>query len=350
MTVVLSDIDAALAAALRDPRLLGGMTSVPPETLAAAAARHGICAVLLQRAAAAEVPLGAVGDRLRIGASGEAAAAALRDAESIRVIAHLHRAGIPHVVIKGLALAYTVYAQPWFRPRSDTDLLVKEDDVARIDEVFRDDGYVLLPHVRGELILPQRHYYKADGRGFQHKWDVHWRLTSSHVLADAPADREVWEHAQRVEAIGGALAPSAPHALMISCVHRLAHHYDDPHLLWLWDIRLLIESMSPADLTCFSRLASRAPAAAAACGRSSPRCSAPRRRTARRRFFGAAREGGRNISLVNYEACPRGRVCGRSGNTPFHRCRRCGSVIPRCRACWCRCCIRGVSCVACRDG
>jgi hypothetical protein len=55
---------------------------------------------------------------------------------------------------------------------------------------------------------------------------------------------------------------------MISCVHRLAHHYDDPHLLWLWDIRLLIESMSPGDLTRFSRLASRAGAAAAACGRS----------------------------------------------------------------------------------
>ncbi len=238
------------------------------EAMADAADRHGVPAVLLNRAATAGIPSGAILDPLRGRASAAAAAAALRDQESIRMIACLRRAGIPHIVIKGLALAYSLYAQPWMRPRSDTDLLVRERDIPRLDALFRAEGYALLPHVRGEVTLPQRHYHRVEASGFRHNWDLHWRLTASHVLADAPRDGELWAGARPLEAIGGAEVPAWPHALMIACVHRLAHHHDDPRLIWLWDIRLLLEAMSPGDISTFERLARSAPAPAAACGRS----------------------------------------------------------------------------------
>lgn len=267
MTVILSDIDAVLAAALREPRALVG-TTMEAESLAEAADRHGVAAVLLHHAATAGVPLDSLEAPLRARAAGTAAAIAARDRESIRMLASLDRARVRHVVLKGLALAYTVYPQPWMRPRSDSDLLVRASDLPALDEVFRAEGYARLPHVRGDLTLPQRHYDKVDRAGAQHNWDVHWRLTSSHVLAEAPSDDEVWEHAGAVDAIGGAAAPALPHTLMIACVHRLAHHHDDPRLVWLWDIRLLLEAMSAEDVNEFGRLAARDLASASACGRS----------------------------------------------------------------------------------
>ncbi len=266
--MALSDIDVCLAAALREPQMLTGIETSRADAVVEAAARHGVAAVLRHRAAGYVLP-SALATALRSRVAAEAAAAAVRDREAVRVLGSLARGKIQHAVIKGLALAYTVYPQPWMRPRSDTDLLVKEDDLDRLDRVFRDEGYELLPHVRGDLILPQRHFCKTEAVGeFRHNWDVHWRMTSSHVLSDAPPEEEVWEHLRAIDALGSAQAPAAPHALMIACIHRLAHHHDDPRLIWLWDIRLLLEAMPAGEVNLFAQQAARHPAAAAACGRS----------------------------------------------------------------------------------
>ena len=45
------------------------------------------------------------------------------------VVAALDGAGVPMLITKGTALAYTTYPQPWLRPRTDTDILVRPDDV-----------------------------------------------------------------------------------------------------------------------------------------------------------------------------------------------------------------------------
>ena len=268
MTIGLSGVDASVAAALREPQRLATVRPDDVQALADAAARHGVAAVLLREAAGCGVSPDKLGEALRASASAEAATGAIRDAECLRMLGLLRQAGIPHVVIKGLALAYTVYARPWLRPRADTDVLVERGDLERVDGLFLQEGYTLFPHVRGDLILPQRQYVKVYGTGFQHNWDVHWRLTASHVLAHAPADEEVRASACEVQALGGSRASAAPHALMIACIHRLAHHYDHPRLIWLWDIRLLLGALSASQLSEFASLAARDPVTAAACGRS----------------------------------------------------------------------------------
>jgi hypothetical protein len=49
------------------------------------------------------------------------------------------------------------------------------------------------------------------------------------------------------------LAP--PHALLLACLHRVAHHFDPPTLIWLYDIHLLASSMTEDDAARFVALA-----------------------------------------------------------------------------------------------
>jgi hypothetical protein len=191
---------------------------------------------------------------LRERAAAQIAAAALRDAESMRVLEHARRAGFPLVVLKGLALAYTVYAEPWIRERGDTDLLVRHADIGSFDSLFRDLGYALVPQIRGELTLPQRQYLRADERGFKYAWDLHWRLTASQALRFALPEEQVWANAVSVAVLGHASVPSRADALLLACLHRLAHHHDEKRLIWLWDIRLLLEAMTDTEWAAFDEL------------------------------------------------------------------------------------------------
>jgi hypothetical protein len=52
-----------------------------------------------------------------------------------------------------------------------------------------------------------------------------------------------------------ARVPSAVHALVIACAHRVAHHGDTDQLLWLFDIHLLARSLTIAERDQFTALA-----------------------------------------------------------------------------------------------
>ncbi|MGB9176211.1 MAG: nucleotidyltransferase family protein [Methanoregula sp.] len=57
------------------------------------------------------------------------------------IISALQEAGIPVLLIKGPALARTLYSDPSLRQSSDIDLLVKPRDFERCEEVMADLGY-----------------------------------------------------------------------------------------------------------------------------------------------------------------------------------------------------------------
>jgi hypothetical protein len=259
----LPEADRALAALLNDPALLPAIPEPSIAALLDAAARHGVAGLLLHRIAATGREIDARWAGLRDRAVDLSAAAALRDTESMEMLRLAGAEGLSFVVLKGLHLAHTVYPRSWIRERSDTDLLVRAPDLPRFEEFFRSRGYRLLPHVRGELTLPQRHYLRDDSHGFRHAWDLHWRLTSSQALRFALPEDDLWSRAEACVALGGARVPSLPDALMLACIHRLAHHFDDPRLIWLWDIRLLLESASDAELGAFAGQAERTGSAAA---------------------------------------------------------------------------------------
>ncbi|RLC84549.1 MAG: hypothetical protein DRI37_08945 [Chloroflexi bacterium] len=70
-----------------------------------------------------------------------ASLAVLREQVLLRVLGALEKAAIPVVLLKGAALAYTLYSDPACRPMGDFDLLVREEDLFRAATVLEGEGF-----------------------------------------------------------------------------------------------------------------------------------------------------------------------------------------------------------------
>jgi hypothetical protein len=85
---------------------------------------------------------------------------------------------------------------------------------------------------------------------------VHWDVANSPIVRDALPFEELLSRAITVPRIApNALAPSHVDALLLACIHRVAHHHDIERLIWLYDIHLLRDAMSAEEHARFWRLA-----------------------------------------------------------------------------------------------
>lgn len=236
-----------LATALRD-----GTAPWPPDVpltfasdLLDAADDHGVMELLSMAPAVRNWPdnvESAVLQRRR-----EAAAAEIiRQSELAEVLSALKASGLNVLLLKGSGIAYTHYPQPWLRPRLDTDLLVELGDRSRAVATLDSLGYQPANHFGGQLVTYQSQFRRADRHGFVHRLDLHWKASNPQVFADALPFRELDRDAVLIPQLGaGARTLSAAHALLLACIHRVAHHANSDRLIWLYDIRLLVDGMSP---------------------------------------------------------------------------------------------------------
>jgi hypothetical protein len=201
-------------------------------------------------------------DRLRLPSlAGELRAAAvieaLRAHELRAVLAGMAAAGVRPVLLKGAPLAHTHYPRPELRPRSDTDLMIPASAREVVARALIELGYQRLSEVDGELAIGQFHFQKHDGNGLFHALDVHWRVSNVRVFADVLTYEELASDAVALPALGAnAWSPSPAHALLVACVHRVAHHDDTNDLLWLFDVHLLARAFAWHERDSFTDLAS----------------------------------------------------------------------------------------------
>lgn len=226
--------------------LNGGAPRISPaehEAFLEAAAEHGVTCLLAEqcRAASGEWPAPlreALADIRRR----ECLLEELRLTETRRVLDAFAGAHVPVLTIKGTALAYTHYEVPWLRPRCDTDLLIARGDVWRARRVLEALGYREPPFISGELVMHQADY-RRDDRGMEHRCDLHWRNTNPAVFADLLPFEAVVQRARVVPRIGPAVLTLDPaDALLLACVHRVAHHRSE-RLIWLYDLHLLARDL-----------------------------------------------------------------------------------------------------------
>jgi hypothetical protein len=221
-----------------------------------AASGHGVAALLAATDAVDGWP-----DRVRRGLRearrGDAVLEALRRRQLQQVVAAFAGSGVPCLVIKGAQLAYTHYAQPWLRPRSDTDLLIGSADRDRADVVLRALGYLPKPQITGSLVSHQLQYECADRYQLTDTIDLHWKVTNPHLFADALTFEELLGGAMPIPQLGSASGPGPAHALLLACIHRVAHHQNSELLMWLFDIHLLATAMDSAQRDEFAALARR---------------------------------------------------------------------------------------------
>ena len=164
--------------------------------------------------------------------------------------------GVFPVLLKGAALARTVYDAPAIRPSVDTDLLIPRDRVEIARDVMTRLGYREPPMTGGEHVFCQFQLSKIDPLGVEHVFDVHWKISTQTLFADVLTYPELSAEAVPIPALGShARTGCGPHALLLACIHPVMHHGNEPRLLWMCDIHLLVRRLSHRELLRFARLA-----------------------------------------------------------------------------------------------
>jgi len=182
----------------------------------------------------------------------EAALEIARRRDLDRLFPAFESAGIPVLAIKGAALAYTAYPEPWLRPREDTDLLVGPADAARAGVVLAAAGFHPVSRQRGRIVTNQQLYLRPDPPGRRDAIDLHWKIADPAPFADLISFDELLRAGAAVAVGGppGCRVPSTGHSLLLACWHLIAHHSRDrgerERLLWLYDIHLLANALTEA--------------------------------------------------------------------------------------------------------
>jgi hypothetical protein len=184
-----------------------------------------------------------------------------------RTLGALSRIGIEPVLFKGTALAYSLYADPALRTRSDTDMIVPADRKEAVHAELVSEGYRRDMAVSGEFVSYQSNYTLERDDGTAHTLDTHWKINNSEVLSRLFSYQELRAKAQPAPRLCAQAWAAAPvHALLLACMHRATHkqvpYYhrgkaiEDPNrLIWLYDIHLLALAMGPDEWDECSRLA-----------------------------------------------------------------------------------------------
>ncbi len=229
----------------------GAFGSPAPEDVVASALRHGVLPLAyagLGLPRHAGDGLNALRTALAELARTEAAVDAIRTAACRNLLHGLHDAGLPVLVFKGSALAFSHYPRPDLRPRDDSDLLVEESQLAALDTTMRNMGYRKSPASGGRFISHQCLYTAIDGRGIRHNFDVHWRISNRHRYARLFNLTELLERSRPIPAHAThARCPCPVDALLIAALHRATHRGTD-RLVWLYDIHRLLAAMNDQEL------------------------------------------------------------------------------------------------------
>jgi hypothetical protein len=183
----------------------------------------------------------------------------LRRSELVRVMRVLAVAGIPALLLKGAALAYSVYPAPFLRPRCDTDLLFPDTEaiecckpvLAGLDYV--DSNVPTTTTMAYELVF--RHDTES---GLTHWIDAHWALSNNTLFASRFSFDELRAEAVALPALGAeARGLGIVHALLHACMHRVCNlpHGVGDRLIWLYDMDLLARRCSARDFDRLGELA-----------------------------------------------------------------------------------------------
>jgi hypothetical protein len=177
-----------------------------------------------------------------------------------RILAALVEASVPVVVLKGAALAASLYGDIGLRPMNDLDLWVEQGSLSKASRVMRLLGYQQL-NASYHLVFENRQNMGVE---------LHWQLINLRNPQQRRLNDRLWEQTTLLVGIdpdhfedhpyaSRMLLPSAD--LIYLAAHLIFHHRDEgrTRLLWLYDLHRLIRTRSDqidwvgvADLTASS--------------------------------------------------------------------------------------------------
>ena len=166
------------------------------------------------------------------------------------VLATFQEAGIPCIVLKGIALAELVYPSIGMRGMSDVDILVKKEDLFKVDNYLSSLGYISQDSSVEKAIhnpvgyLASLEYRKNASPLNLH---VHWHTVNTSVPATTFIEQidinRLWENAAMTAvADSRALMLRPEHLIIYLCEHalRVGHSFD--RLILICDIFFSIKA------------------------------------------------------------------------------------------------------------
>ena len=154
--------------------------------------------------------------------------------ELCKVLRVIEDEGIPVILLKGVALAQTVYPDMALRPMSDIDLLVKRADLDYVSQIL--SGLAYVPSSKYPVDWYEKHHHSVPYRNL-HKHiivEVHHNIAPEPFMSRISAD-SLWEDTQTVSISGIDASILSPENLIL---HLCLHMADD---LFAERIKILVD-------------------------------------------------------------------------------------------------------------
>jgi len=186
------------------------------------------------------------------------------------LIAAFNDAGVPVVITKGTALAYSVYSQPHMRRRGDSDIVVLRGTRKRARTVLAACGFTR--EVDPRALQEDWHYDSP--LGIRHAVDVHWHLNASAAISRWLARGSCLEdHIDLPQLSPVARGMGAIGNVILTAINRYSHGvmgyfvagtrlFETGRLIWAVDLFLLTRSFGAQDWTQLAEQAERTGTAA----------------------------------------------------------------------------------------
>lgn len=137
----------------------------------------------------------------------------------------LNAENIPLILLKGIALANTVYENISLREMNDIDVLAHPADLARIADILIDMGYDKpLQPIDVNIIMQTEHHLPRFIKKGRAGFEIHWNLTNpSEPYTVSP--HGLWERAVPIQISSGQTLMLSPEDLLLHlCLHTSYHH------------------------------------------------------------------------------------------------------------------------------
>jgi hypothetical protein len=183
-------------------------------------------------------------DRLRNLERASTGHALLVDLELDKALRLLQTLGAPSIVLKGPALARTVYPDRFLRPHDDIDLTIHPEDEDRVIESLLDSGYRELRV--GHEEQRREHAGHLEGGAAYHRVfrrddsvvPLELHLDPLQLGLQTVCEAERWRRAQVTPALPGTLILCPEDQVVQLSLHALKHGYD--RLIWIKDIDVML--------------------------------------------------------------------------------------------------------------
>ncbi len=182
-----------------------------------------------------------VRDRLRSAYAGTLAANWRAYQELEYLLTCFEQAGIPVVLLKGCALAISLYAEQGLRPFGDLDLLIPKSAVGDAHRLLLAQGYrTSLEVAEGFLRRVGQEQAYVGCVKYPAQIDLHWHLLGLPFYRTHIPIAWFWEHTQPITFNDSTARLFSPEAQLLHLTAHYALHHRATKLLSSYDIALLI--------------------------------------------------------------------------------------------------------------